>query len=927
VEELWQRVSQGRHTALLGIVPGEPPAALGIRVMRVRCDVPKTTLGPLLEAQRKVELLLGDAPLLDQARSRVVTGLRRRLLGDIADATADAAAIEALNRLAQHADQRYALVLDAVEEADEATLDVLRRIVSRPDALRVPLVLSFRTPEPLGAAGALVAAVRKAGGAEAVLRTAEGESLASEVAAGGAEGAWRGLPPESLRVLRAGAVVGSGFEADLLASLLGVDPIEVLEALQRAADAGVPIEDRGEGRFHLPEALLEEIRGSLLPSLSRAWHRRLARLLSEDEAETFDDGGAGRRARHAPSAPAGGHAPAAHAPAAHAAHAAAHPFSVPAAAIEESELLRKPHEAPSHAAAPPADGGGAAIADAGSTAGGSADDEVTQVVPPRAAGADGAQLGTPQPDATAGRPPASVPPQPVWAYNEIFSREAVEEARKDAEARAEAQARAEAEAEARADADAEAEAEARADADADAEARADADVDADADPEGRAEAEARKDAETRAGWEIRAGTAAAGAAWPEGPARHAGGAAGPFAAAEQEPAGGPRRGAPRADEGRAATHLTAAGDLDEATQRYCAAAAQASAAGAYLQALAYGQRALALLGDLPSTPARRRMRVVALTEIARVHLQAAGPSHAAGGEPGNAAFTLSGALEVLEAARALLAPDDPPGLHAEVAVLIADACYELGDMRSLERALEELTGASRRLLAAGDPSGAARLLNDQAAVYVRVGDPVRATHLLSESRRVFEQKAATDPIALIEIAETDHLFAKIPLHVAARPGREGDALSMGLDHALAAERTYKKVGAARELGRVWETMGRLELRKGRIERAVQRLSAAIEVQQATGDLVGLARSTAALSEALSAEGRHREALLVLAESIALNLEKGSPIGLAFNRRSLDALRPRVSPHGEVGGTVRQVAAQLAAAESALGRIKLPGERD
>ena len=64
VEELWQRVSRGRHTALLGRLPPEPPPGLSLRVVRVSCDVPHTALGPLLEASRKVEAILGDVESL-----------------------------------------------------------------------------------------------------------------------------------------------------------------------------------------------------------------------------------------------------------------------------------------------------------------------------------------------------------------------------------------------------------------------------------------------------------------------------------------------------------------------------------------------------------------------------------------------------------------------------------------------------------------------------------------------------------------------------------------------------------------------------------------------------------------------------------------------------------------------------------------------
>ena len=330
----------------------------------------------------------------------------------------------------------------------------------------------------------------------------------------------------------------------------------------------------------------------------------------------------------------------------------------------------------------------------------------------------------------------------------------------------------------------------------------------------------------------------------------------------------PAREAPiqaaKGDGGRVAGHLSAAGEMEAAAAQFLEAALQASDVGAYPQALAYAQKSIALLAELPLSTPRRRLRARVLAELGRLHWQCAGP---------DVSFTLAGALDVLAQARSLLRPEDPPGLWAEVDRLIAGVCYDIGDMRSLERALDVLTHSSRLLLNAGDAQGAARLLNDQAAVYVRMGDPVRATHLLSESRKIFEERAATDPVAMLELAETDHLFARIPLHVAARPGRESDALLMGLDHAIAAERTYKKVGAKRELGRVWETMGRLELKRGKLDRAAARLSAAIQVQESIGDVLGLAKTTATLSEVFAADGRLRDALAVLGDSIALNLER------------------------------------------------------
>ncbi|WP_437625900.1 hypothetical protein [Sorangium sp. So ce1151] len=1047
MEQLWQRVSEGRHTALLDIIPGEPPSHLGLRVLRVRCDVPEAALGPLHDVRARVERLVGGAPpLLDQARSRVVSGLRRRLLGDVHERMADADFIETVNRLAQQTDRRWAVVFDAVELADHATLEVLRRVVSRHEALRVALVLSFRLHAPTGPAGDLLGAVRASFGADAVLRPPDGTTtLTSVTAPPPPQVVLRELPGDVLRVLRAGAIIGSGFESELVAALLRVDAIDVLEALQRAADTGVPVEDRGEGRFHLPKETVEALRRSILPSLARVWHRRLATLLSEDLLES-DASARGSRAAPEPAAadqkkspgaappgqsvappalgaappgqsvappalgaappgqsvapPAFGAAPptqsaavlappverhllggaslsasrsddaAARAAAALARAGAAPsptaPPSAPAIATPRTTGLAPPTAASPTAASlaaspgaiaaagPTPEGSGAVAAEqrekgaepglAGSRGGVPRAADTLRPPPAMAyAGGGGAHLSSPRrtsPRVTQERPtpiaPAG-PGNPPWPYAELFHRspesrrisEPPESVRFDAPPDS---------------LDAPIPGPVRVPRDL-----APAVAGSSADEPGRSVRGSSLRVPTALSDRSSPGASRPSLSWPA-PADPVG-AARPVdpgrAVAESLRAAAPlgvslhptssatdraldrseaasatgaalHSAGRRAHDARAAAHLTEAGELEEAARRYRAAAAEAATMGAYVQALSYGQKALSLLDGMPPTPARRRLRIGTLAGIARVQWQAAGP---------DPAFTLAGALEVLDAARALIAPGDPPELHAEVAALIASVCYDIGDMRSLERALEELTAASRLLLDAGDALGSARLLNDQAAVYVRMGDPVRATHLLTESRRVFEERARVDPVARVELAETDHLFARIPLHVVARPGRESDALSMGIDHALAAERTYKQLGDTRELARVWETIGRLELRKGRLDRATQRLTAAIEAEEGLGDLIGLARSTAALAEVLSAKGLHREALAVLAESMAMNLEKGSPLGLAYNRRALNALVPNISLQGDEAELLRKIAAQLAAAEAVLGHLKLPGEPD
>jgi tetratricopeptide (TPR) repeat protein len=824
MDDLWERVRAGRHTAVLGVSPGEPAAPPGVRVVRVRCDVPHATLGPLHEAQRKVERLLGvGAPLLGQARERVVQGLRRRFLGDVPAMAVEAALVEVYNRLAESSDQPAALVLEAIEAADDATLTTLRRVLSRPGWLKLPVVIAFRTTAPSGAAAALLTTLEGAAPG-CVLRVEAVTALPDALAAAAPIYAWRALPPEVLRVLRAGALVGPGFEAELVAALLAVEPLDVLEALQRAADAGIPVEDLRDGRFHLPDALLDAVRASMLPSLMVAWHQRLALLLGVIDEEAAP-----------PPDHAEGFAP------------------TRRAAERELPTLLGAERAPAIERAP-------AVERLPSMTLASTDGDGS----PTQRGAPASPAGAePAPAAPGSAEPAPGGPG-IWPYEELFARVAES-------------------------------------------LGAPATI-VDALP-----------APPRRVVEPPAPSVQPSPRATEPPPTEAATLSRRTRAAEA----GPRSAsAPRADDARAAGHLAAAGELDAGAERYFAAAQQAAAQGAYPQAFACASKALAMLEALPAAPRRRRLRARALLELGRLKWQASGPlTHGAdGGEP---AFTLAGALEAVEAASSALTADDPPELAAEAAQLVAGICYDIGDLPALTRALEELTTASRILLGAGDATGAARLLNDQAAVYVRLGDPVRATHLLTESRKIFEERAAADPDAAVEMAETDHLFARIPLHVPARPGREADALTMGLDHALAAERAYRRLGARRELGRVWETMGRLELRKGRLDRARQRLGAAVEIEEAIGDLVGLARSTAALSELLAASGRPGEALALLSDSVALNVEKGSPIGLAFNRRALDALGRGAGPSAERA----EVERRLVAAEAVLGRIKLAGEHD
>lgn len=877
MEELWQRVFEKRVTALLGTLGPEPPPSLNLRVVRISCDGPHATLGPLLDAAHKVEELLGGpVPLFDQARKRVVLGLRRRLLGDVPGGGPDSLMVETLNRLDIDSDRPSVVVFDAVDAADDATLDTLRRMVSRPGWLRVPVILTFRTKDLAGRPAALLRALKESHGEECILVA---ESVRSAPAPESIEFNWQAMPADLLRIMRAGALIGSGFEADLVAALLRLDAMDVLEQLQRAADLGAPLSDRGEGRFYLSDASVEKLRAGILPSVARAWHKRLGQILSDASAASVPEWAT-------PVAPPEEKSPAISSP---------EPEAPLAAEGVEGQTTREP----------------------------------SREEPPTVANAVAGSEDTAEVSAAPAMAESESDERPQWPYSQIFGRPG-----ESAEAPAAMEGAPKAE-----------------------------------DKGGPAAGQALEQGEQAiAGDEIE--TPSGGSQGDRQTLLSASGAETtrmPFGGAPDnaqgywvnpfvmEPDSGvisaravrnipvpapakkqapereriapvdmdvempaERAPAPRADGGRAAQHLSAAGELEAAVVHYLKASQDAAEAGAYDHALSYSRKALSVLDGLPASPKRRLLRLRVLLELGRLQWNVAGP---------DASFTLSGALEMLTAAEMLLNASDPAPLWAEVMQLLAGILYDIGDMASLARALDALTKASRVLLEAGDALGAARLLNDQAAVYVRMGDPVRAAHLLSESRKIFEEKAASDPEAMRELAETDHLFARIPLHVQARPGRESDALLMGLDHAIAAERTYKKLSMQRELGRVWETMGRLEIRRKRFERAAARLSAAIGLQDSIGDVIGLARSTAAMSEVLCAHGQFQQAAALLGDSVALNLEKGSPIGLAFNRRALELLMGKAPAGEEVAQAFRSVELRLKEAEGILGKLSLPGERE
>ncbi|MEX1368433.1 MAG: tetratricopeptide repeat protein [Nannocystaceae bacterium] len=757
MHELWSRVREGRHAVVVGTLPPPPPSQTQAErwaVVRIRCDGPSSTWGPVEGARRQIESLLGEqSPRWDEALDRM--GTSTRLLGDLAEPTIEATLVGAANRLADRHPQRGALVFEALEAADDATVQALRDIVLRGGWLRLPLVL-------------VVAARPEAGPLRALLDEIDGEPIACEPVPAEAEFDWSSLEPAQLMVMRAAAVIGRSFEAELVGRLLGVSVDSVLVRLQQAVDRGAPLADHGGGRLSMPNAAHARLVARVLPSLVERWHRRLGEILATPAAQSMDAD-----------------------------------VDDPRADVPEPSSAPRPEssapEAPSAADGP--------------VAAASNSRDYSELVEPAANEPLRTEPEAAEPDAET--PPAregAAPAAPRRRHDEIT--QVLEEARPAPEAR---------------------------------------------------------------------------------------------------------------DQARAAHHLSEAGLPGRAVQQYLEALRKVAARGDSRRALLIAEQALTVLERQPSSLATDLLRARVLAMAARVQWRGAGRGPA---------LTLQGALESVDEARGLLGEQAPVELRTEIAQLIAGICYDMGDIASLQRALDALSDAARDLMREGDSTAAARLLNDQAAVYLRAGDPVRANHLLQQSRGIFDALHRTrpdDPTVIVERAETEHLLARLPLHARLRPGREEDAYSMALGHARAAAEGYRRLGGRVELGRVSETMGRLETARGRHDLAGAHIDAALQLARQLGDVTGMARGTAALADLYIAAGRPAQALGALRDSVTFNMDKGSPLGLAVNRRTLERLETAISSSPRVPSgllsAVEELDQQLREAEAMLGRVAVPGDSD
>ena len=99
-----------------------------------------------------------------------------------------------------------------MDAADDITVDTLVQILKRPGWLRLPLLVTVRGT-PQGLVAELIYLLCHEDGDAAVVEVA-GDTAPSETAAAFA---WAALPPDVLRVLRAGFLLGTTFAADVIA--------------------------------------------------------------------------------------------------------------------------------------------------------------------------------------------------------------------------------------------------------------------------------------------------------------------------------------------------------------------------------------------------------------------------------------------------------------------------------------------------------------------------------------------------------------------------------------------------------------------------------------------------------------------------------------------------------------------------------------
>lgn len=342
---------------------------------------------------------------------------------------------------------------------------------------------------------------------------------------------------------------------------------------------------------------------------------------------------------------------------------------------------------------------------------------------------------------------------------------------------------------------------------------------------------------------------------------------------------------------RAAGQLESAGQTTSALERRLDAVAAMIDAGVVERATDTLDETVTRVGALPATEERRRLEARCRLERARMHWLCAGVG-----------TSLSAEFAEVRAARDMIREDRTTQLRTYIAATLGAIAYDLGERSALEHAERELVETIAALLQDGASLDAAGLLNDQAAVRLRGGDRAGAAALLARSRALFEarvQEVPNDAGARAELADTDHLLARLPLHSSsdALPGDWSSALG----HAETAEQTYHSLQMARETAHVWDTMARLEARLGRTDEARVHFEAALAMEDSVGDLRGRAQTTAGLAELYAAGGEPERALDVLRTSIEANRATGSALGLGYDADALATIERAVERMGDTVG--------------------------
>ncbi len=180
-------------------------------------------------------------------------------------------------------------------------------------------------------------------------------------------------------------------------------------------------------------------------------------------------------------------------------------------------------------------------------------------------------------------------------------------------------------------------------------------------------------------------------------------------------------GAGRHPRRRAAAHLTEAGEHEEAARRYCAAAVEAADMGAACPGAELRAEVLSLLDGMPATPARRRLRIGA-PFAASLGCSGRRPAWTPPARSRRARGARRRARSSRRATRRSCTPRSPRSSPASAMTWATRARWSARWRSSPPRAAV--------LLDAGGLQRSARpgCSTIRAAVHVRMGDPVRATH-------------------------------------------------------------------------------------------------------------------------------------------------------------------------------------------------------